>query len=504
MNKKIFSEQEIVRRKKLQKLIKNGENPFQINKFHRSHTSIQFYNDFNKYTKNELYKINILKNIQMAGRIKTIRNMGKSTFASIQDQYGIFQIYIKKDEIGDLKYSKFINLDLGDIIGVIGIVMKTNTNELTLKISLYQLLSKSIKPLPEKYHGIKNIEIKYRNRYIDFIMSPQIKNIFIQRSKIIRLIRIFFDKKGYLEVETPILQTIYGGALAKPFITKFNALKTNFYLRVAPELSLKKLIIGGFEGVYEIGRLFRNEGIDNTHNPEFTTVELYIAYKDMEYMMSLTENIFCFIIKNIFQNNKILYDNKQIFFNKPWKKIHMVDAIKKNTGINFWNKISLKEAKQMAINNNIYIKKNHNSVGHIINLFFEKFVEHTLIQPTFIFGYPVEISPLAKTNEYDIRFTNRFELFINGIEYVNAYSELNDPIEQIKRFKKQYTKNFLGNKEINKLNNDFIEALEYGMPPTGGLGIGIDRLVMLLTNQKSIKDILLFPHMKLKKTTNNY
>lgn len=496
MEKRSFTEQEQIRRDKLEKLIKDGHNPFIIAKFERAHTSKEVNEQFNSLSKEELNAIDNKAIVKIAGRIKTFREAGKATFATLQDQNGIFQIYVRNDEVGDAKYHEFVDFDLGDIIGVSGVMMKTNTGELTVRVKEFVLLSKALRPLPDKYYGMTDIEEKYRRRYVDLIMSAETKDIFIKRSKIIALMRDFFNNKGYLEVETPVLQPIHGGAAAKPFTTHHNALDMNFYLRIATELPLKRLIVGGFEGVYEIGRLFRNEGMDTRHNPEFTTVEIYIAYQDMSFLMQLTEDTICYIAKNILNKDETEYDGVTISFKQPWKRWHMIDAIKEIIGVDFWKPMTFEEAKKIAKEKNVVIEKFHNSVGHIINLFFEEFVEDKLIQPTFIYGHPVEVSPLAKANAQDPRFTDRFELFIKGREYANAYSELNNPVEQYDRFVSQLAERDNGNDEAQELDIDFVEALEYGMPPTGGLGIGIDRLVMLLTGQDSIKDVLLFPHMR--------
>ncbi|WP_368486389.1 lysine--tRNA ligase [Spiroplasma sp. DGKH1] len=496
MDNRNFSEQEKIRRAKLDKLIAKGENPFVIAKFERTHTSKELHAEFNNYTKEQLETMDVPALISIAGRIRMFREAGKATFATLQDQNGTFQIYVRSDAIGAEKYQEFIDLDLGDIIGVTGTMMKTKTGELTVRVTAYHLLSKSLKPLPDKYYGMSDIEEKYRRRYVDLIMSPETKDVFIKRSRIISLMREYFNNKGYLEVETPVLQAIHGGAAAKPFITHHNTLDMEFYLRVATELPLKRLIVGGFEGVYEIGRLFRNEGMDTRHNPEFTTVEIYIAYQDMNFLMDLTENAICYIAKNILNADETEYGGQLISFKQPWKRWHIVDAIKETSGVDFWQKMSFADAKKLAEEKNIHVEKFHTSVGHIINLFFEEFVEPILVQPTFIYGHPVEVSPLAKANASDPRFTDRFELFINGREYANAYSELNNPIEQYNRFESQLAERDNGNDEAQEMDIDFIEALEYGLPPTGGLGIGIDRLVMLLTGQDSIKDVLLFPHMR--------
>ena len=374
--------------------------------------------------------------------------------------------------------------------------MITNTGELSLKVLEYIHLTKALRPLPEKYHGLVDKEEIYRRRYVDLIMNQESKETFIKRSKIIREMRNYLDNLGYYEVETPVLQPILGGANARPFITHHNTLNMPFYLRIATELHLKRLIVGGFDGVYEIGRLFRNEGIDRLHNPEFTTIELYLAYSDLQGMMDLSENLISHLAETVVGTTKITYDEKEIDLSKGWKKVHMVDLIKEKTGIDFFNIHDYEDAKKLAKQHHLEIQPHFTGIGHIVNLFFEHYCEEDLIQPTFVYGHPIEISPLTKKDPKDERFTQRFELFINGSEYANAYTELNDPIDQLERFENQIKEKDLGNEEANEMDLDFVEALEYGMPPTGGIGIGIDRLVMLLTDSKSIRDVLLFPQMK--------
>lgn len=495
---KDFTKEEKIRRDKLKQLIKKGYNPYTISKVKRTHTSIKFKEKYKKYDKETLQG---LKNplITMTGRIKAIRSAGKVYFANIEDEYGQTQIYIKSSDVSKETFDNFIDLYIGDIISVTGKAIRTNVGELTLKVTDFQLLSKCLKSLQKDFHGFKDEEERYRRRYLDLIYNSEVKDTFIKRSKIFSLIRDFLTEKGYLEVETPILQPILGGAAAKPFITHHNTLDMPFYLRVAPEIYLKKLLVGGLEKIFEIGRLFRNEGMSSRHNPEFTSIEIYVAYEDMYFMMKLTEDLINFLVNKLFKSNEITYSKQKIIFNKEWTKISMVDAIKNVKGVEFSQNMSFEEAKNLAKLHKIALSEHHNSVGHIINLFFETFVEPTLIQPTFIYGYPVEVSPLAKENSNDLGITDRFELFINGREYANGYSELNDPIEQKIRFEKQLELRKLGDEEANEMDIDFIEALEYGMPPAGGLGIGLDRLVMLLTNQESIKDVILFPHMKNRK-----
>lgn len=496
LNTKI-SEQEKVRINKLKNLKQNKKNPFIINNFNRNNNSKSLNEKYVKYSKQEL-EIKNIKDIKIAGRLRTIRHAGRSIFANIQDQNGIIQIYIRQNEIGQSLFNEVKNFDIGDIVGCFGSVMKTNTGTLTLRISKIILLSKSLKPLPDKHSGFVDVEERYRKRYLDLIINHKVKETFIKRTKIIHYLREFFNNKGYLEVETPILQEIHGGAAARPFDTYHNSLKMKLHLRIATELHLKRLIVGGFEGVYEIGRLFRNEGISIKHNPEFTTVELYVAYENYNFIMDITEDAIIYILNKLFNKTIITYQGQELNFKKPWKRIHMVDAIKEATGIDFWKKMNYKEAKLLAIKNGIKVEKFHFDVGHIINLFFEKFIEPNLKAPTFIYGYPKVISPLAKSNKNDDRFTDRFELFILGLEYANAFSELNDPIEQYERFLMQLQEKEDGNKEAYELDKDFIEALKYGLPPTGGLGIGIDRLVMLFTDSASIRDVILFPQLKSK------
>ncbi len=492
-----FNEQELVRRKKRDELILKNQNPYDITKFKITYNSKTFSNNFFEYKKDELHIFDN-KIISMAGRIKTIRISGKAIFMNIQDFEGVFQIYLRADSFSFEEFEQIKNYDLGDIIGVNGNPMKTNVGTLTLKTKKIILLTKSLKPLPNKFHGLTNVEDKYRQRYIDLIVNDESKNVFLKRIKIINYMRDFLNKKGFLEVETPILHYVFGGAAAKPFKTFHNSLNEELYLRIATEIQLKKLIVGGLEKVYEIGRIFRNEGISIKHNPEFTSIELYEAYKDMYDIMNLTEDMLIYILKKLYDKTIIFYGKEKLSFKKPWTRIHMVDAIKQYTKINFWEEISFEEAKKLAKKHNVEIKNHYFDVGHIINAFFEKFVEEKLKNPTFVYGHPKVISPFAKTNKKDKRFTERFELFILGREYGNAFSELNDPDEQYKRFLDQLKEKKSGNDEANEIDYDFINALEYGMPPTGGLGIGIDRLVMLFTNQPSIRDVLFFPHLKSK------
>lgn len=424
-----------------------------------------------------------------------IRKMGKASFFSIQDKKGKIQIYISINDVGEDTYNLFKSADLGDIVGVYGKVMKTKTGEVTIKCLKYTHLVKALKPLPEKFHGLTDIEERYRRRYVDLIMNEDSKRVAFTRPKIIRCIQNFMDSQGFVEVETPVLTTLLTGASARPFVTHHNTQDLDMYLRIALELPLKRLLVGGMEAVYEIGRTFRNEGMDPKHNPEFTLMEAYLAYSDLEGMMDLTENMYKKIATDVM--GKMVYNwcGDEINLDGTWKRISMVDAIKEQTGIDFSKEMTLDEAKELAKEHEIEVE-DHFTVGHIINSFFEKYVEETLIQPTFLYGHPVEISPLTKRNPKDPRFVDRFELFIGGKEFANAYTELNDPVDQLERFEDQLKERDLGNDEANDIDMDFIEALEYGMPPAGGIGYGIDRLCMLFTECDSIRDVILFPTMK--------
>lgn len=490
-----LTEQEIIRRQKMEELKAMGIDPFG-HAYNRTHKSGQIRAEFGELTKEELEEKNVT--VKIAGRIMTKRRQGKAGFMHIQDLDGKIQIYVRKDVLGEEAYEIFKKSDIGDIVGIEGKVMKTNHGELSVKAEVYTHLTKALRPLPEKFHGLTDKEERFRRRYVDLIMNEEAKRIAITRPRIIRAIQHYLDSKGMVEVETPVLQPILGGAAARPFITHHNTLNMPFYLRIATELPLKRLIVGGLEGVYEIGRLFRNEGMDATHNPEFTTVEAYMAYSDLEGMMDLIEGLVEYVANEVCGTTEIEYQGKQISLKAPFKRLHMVDAIKDACGVDFWKEMSYEEACALAKEHGIEVEKKHNSVGHIVNLFFEKYVEETLIQPTYLYGHPVEISPLAKKSERDPRYTDRYELFINGKEYANAFSELNDPIDQRERFENQLKLRDLGDDEANEMDVDYVEALEYGLPPTGGVGMGIDRLVMLLTNQDTIREVLLFPHMKNK------
>jgi lysyl-tRNA synthetase class 2 len=441
---------------------------------------------------------NMTDTATVAGRIMFIRKMGKASFFTINDKSGNIQIYISINDIGEDNYELFKTADIGDIVGVHGKIMKTKTGEVTIKCLEYTHLVKALKPLPEKFHGLTDIEERYRRRYVDLIMNEDSRNVAFMRPKIIRCIQNFMDGKGFTEVETPVLTTLLTGASARPFVTHHNTQDIDMYLRIALELPLKRLLVGGMEAVYEIGRVFRNEGMDPKHNPEFTLMEAYLAYSDLEGMMDLTEAMYTTIAKEVVGKMTYNWCGNEINLEGPWKRISMVDAIKEQTGIDFKKEMSLDEALKLAKEHEIFVEEHQKSVGHIINLFFEKYVEETLIQPTFLYGHPVEISPLTKKNPDDPRFVDRFELFIGGKEFANAYTELNDPIDQLERFEDQLKERDKGNEEANDIDMDFIEALEYGMPPAGGIGYGIDRLVMLFTEQETIREVILFPTMKQK------
>lgn len=493
-NHEELNDQLVVRREKMNSLREQGVDPFG-KRFDRTHQSQQLVEEYSQFEKEELEEKEIP--VTIAGRIMTKRGKGKAGFAHIQDLSGQIQLYVRKDAVGEEAYEVFTSADLGDIVGVSGVLFKTKVGELSVKAKQFELLTKSLRPLPDKFHGLKDVEQRYRQRYLDLIMSEESKHTFITRSRIIQSMRRYLDDQGYLEVETPMMHAIAGGASAKPFITHHNALDMELYMRIAIELHLKRLIVGGMEKVYEIGRVFRNEGVSTRHNPEFTMIELYEAYADYRDIMSLTENLIAHIAKEVLGSTTVQYGEYEINLKPEWKRLHMVDAVKEYTGVDFWKETSVDEARALAKEHGVEITE-HMQYGHIVNEFFEQKVEEKLIQPTFIFGHPVEISPLAKKNENDPRFTDRFELFIVAREHANAFTELNDPIDQKERFEAQLKEREQGNDEAHMMDNDFIEALEYGMPPTGGLGIGVDRLVMLLTNAASIRDVLLFPHMRQK------
>ncbi|MCM3786529.1 lysine--tRNA ligase [Neobacillus mesonae] len=481
-----------IRRAKLDELRGLGIDPFG-KKYVRNSEAGAILKQYDGLTKEELDEKNV--EVTVAGRIMAKRTMGKASFAHIQDLSGRIQIYVRKDTVPETQYDAFTILDLGDIIGVKGIVFKTKTGETSIKVTELEVLSKSLYPLPDKYQGLKDVELRYRQRYVDLIMNQDVQQTFIARSRIIQSMRRYLDSLGYLEVETPTLHAIAGGAAARPFITHHNALDMELYMRIAIELHLKRLIVGGLEKVYEIGRVYRNEGVSTRHNPEFTMIELYEAYADYQDIMELTENMIAHIAQEVLGTQKINYQGHEVDLTPKWRRVSMVDAVKEVKGVDFSVQMTNEEAHQLAKEHHVPVEP-HMTFGHILNAFFEEFVEETLIQPTFVYGHPVEISPLAKKNEEDPRFTDRFELFIVAREHANAFSELNDPIDQRQRFEAQLLEKEQGNDEAHEMDDDFIRALEYGMPPTGGLGIGIDRLVMLLANAPSIRDVLLFPHMR--------
>ncbi len=476
-----------VRIEKLEELKKENKNPFEITKYDRDAFSKDIVDNFEAYEG---------KDVSIAGRLMLKRVMGKASFAHVQDSTGRIQIYVSVNDLGEESYADFKKLDLGDILGLKGFVFKSKTGEITIHAKELILLSKGIRPLPDKHSGIKDVDERYRHREVDLIVNPEVKEVFKTRIKILDEIKLYLDNHGYIEVETPILQTIAGGAAAKPFETHHNTLNLDMYLRIANELFLKRLVIGGFDRVYEMGKMFRNEGISIKHNPEFTNIELYAAYLNYFDMMDLTEDMTREVAEKVLGKTVIPYEDLEIDLGSPWKRITMMDAIKETTGIDFNDIKTDQEAIDLAKERNVEVDPSKKTRGGIMNIFFEKFVEDTLIQPTFVYNYPIEISPLAKKLPEDERLTQRFELFIGGREYANAYSELNDPIDQLERFEDQLRQRELGDEEANLLDKDFLQAMEYGMPPMGGLGIGLDRLIMLLTNSSSIRDILFFPTMK--------
>ena len=477
----------LVRKEKLDKLKQEGKDPYTITKFNRTHTSKQIIDNYDELEG---------KDVTVAGRIMAKRIMGKASFCHIQDSEGKIQSYVSINDLGEESYKSFKEDDIGDIIGITGFVFKTRTGEISIHAKKVTLLSKSLRPLPEKFHGLKDTDLRYRQRYVDLIVNPEVRDTFILRSKIIKEVRKYLDNIGYLEVDTPILSTIAGGATARPFITHHNTLDIPMYLRIATELNLKRLIVGGYDKVYEIGRIFRNEGMDIRHNPEFTSIELYAAYEDFNDMMDITEELFQKCAMKVCGTTKINYQGTEIELGGKWQRKTMIEAIKEACGVDFNTINTDEEAVALAKERKIEIPAGKETRGNIISLFFDEYVEATLIQPTFIYEYPIEISPLAKKTAKDPRMVERFEVFIGGREYGNAFSELNDPIDQAERFKAEIAARENGDEEAGMYDEDFINALEYGMPPTGGLGIGIDRLVMLLTDSASIRDVLLFPTMK--------
>ena len=489
-----FTDQELVRREKMNKIKESGLDPFG-HVFNRDSFAGEIKDKYKDVEHDKFEEMNV--RVTVAGRIMFIRKMGKASFFTIQDKTGKIQIYISINDIGEEAYTLFKSADIGDIVGVSGMVMKTQTGEITIKCFEYTHLVKALRPLPEKFHGLTDIEERYRRRYVDLIMNEESKKVAFMRPKIIRCIQNFLDSRGFTEVETPILTTLLTGASARPFITHHNTQDLDMYLRIALELNLKRLLVGGMESVYEIGRTFRNEGMDPQHNPEFTLMEVYQAYSDLEGMMDLTENMYKTIAKEVCGKNVFHYLGHDIDLSGEWKRISMTDAVKEKTGIDFKDQnMTVEKALELAEEHHIEVAEHEKTVGHILNLFFEKYVEETLIQPTFLYGHPIEISPLTKKNPEDPRFVDRFELFISGHECANAYTELNDPIDQLERFEDQIKERELGNDEANDIDYDFVEALEYGMPPAGGIGYGIDRMIMLFTEAESIRDVILFPTMK--------
>jgi len=474
-----------VRLEKLEELKQKGINPFG-SRFTRTHYANNIVDNFVQLEGLD---------VTIAGRLMSKRDMGKAAFANIQDISGRIQIYVRQSDVGPEAHELFRRLDIGDIVGIMGHVFKTQKGEITIHVKELTLLTKSLQPLPEKWHGLKDVELRYRQRYVDLIVNPEVKKTFITRSKIIQAIRNYLDGQGFLEVETPTMHAIAGGASARPFITHHNTLDIDLYMRIALELHLKRLIVGGLEKVYELGRVFRNEGISTKHNPEFTMIEIYQAYADYQDMMKLTEDLVCFAAQQAIGDTKIVYQGIQIDLTPPWTRITMVEAVRQYTGVDFSKITSDEEARQAATNLGIVPEKDA-SIGTVLNLLFEEKVEEKLIQPTFILDYPIEISPLAKRKEDNPSFTYRFEAFITAREMANAFSELNDPIDQKERFVKQMQQREKGDEEAQMMDEDFVKALEVGMPPTGGLGIGVDRLIMLLTDSPSIRDVILFPTLR--------
>ena len=475
-----------VRREKLADLQANGKDPFKIVKFDVTHHSQEVKDNFEELES---------KTVVIAGRMMSKRVMGKASFCHVQDLQGTIQSYVARDSIGEEPYKDFKKLDVGDVIGITGEVFKTKTGEISIHASQVTLLSKSLQVLPEKFHGLTNTDLRYRQRYVDLIMNPEVKDTFIKRSKILSAIRRYLDGQGFMEVETPMLVANAGGAAARPFETHFNALDEDFKLRISLELYLKRLIVGGLERVYEIGRVFRNEGLDTRHNPEFTLMELYQAYTDYHGMMDLTENLYRYVAQEVLGTTTIVYNGVEMDLGKPFERITMVDAVKKYSGVDFNEIHTLEEARAVAKEHHVEYEERHKK-GDILNLFFEEFVEEHLVQPTFVMDHPIEISPLTKKKPENPDYVERFEFFMNGWEMANAYSELNDPIDQRERFKAQEEQLAQGDEEANTTDEDFLNALEIGMPPTGGIGFGIDRMCMLLTDSAAIRDVLLFPTMK--------
>ena len=483
------SEQISIRRDKLQKLKNEGRDPFEVMTFEQRNKSAEIVDNFDSENLDGA-------KVSVAGRIMSWRDMGKANFIDLRDREGKIQVYVRRDDVGEDAFAEFKTWDIGDVIGVEGFAFRTRRGEVSVHAEKIKLLAKALRPLPEKYHGLTNTEQRYRRRYVDLIVNPDVKEVFIARSRIIRGLRAYLDNLGFYEVETPVLHTIAGGAAARPFITHHNALDMDMYLRIALELHLKRLIVGGMERVYEIGRTFRNEGIDTRHNPEFTMLECYMAYTDYRGIMDLTEDMIRTVAREILGEHPIAtLDGVEYDLERPFRRMKMKDAVREYSGVDFDGITSLEAARAAAKEHGIEYEERHLK-GDILNLFFEKYCEDKLTQPTFLYGHPVEISPLAKRDPSDPEYTERFELFIGGREYANAFSELNDPIDQRERFERQAKLKAMGDDEACDVDDDYIEALEYGMPPTGGLGVGVDRLVMLLTGSSSIRDVLLFPTMR--------
>lgn len=479
-----------VRMDKLKKLQENGRNPYIQEKFDFTNHSIDIMDKFDELEGQE---------VAVAGRIMLMREHGKASFITIQDSEGRVQIYVREDKVGQESYADFVHYDLGDIVGIKGIVFKTQKGEISIRATEVTLLTKSLQPLPDKHAGLKDPDMRYRQRYVDLIVNPDVKKAFMIRNKATKALREYLDTRGFIEMDTPILNTIAGGANARPFVTHHNTLDIDMYLRIANELYLKRLVVGGFEKVYEMGRMFRNEGMSIKHNPEYTAMELYWAYVDYEAIMELTENLVAYMAEVATGSSKVMYQGKEIDFTPPWNRMTMIDAVKEYSGVDF-NLINTdEEALKIAKEKKIEVPKSMETRGHIISLMFEEYGEKHLIQPTFITQHPVETSPLAKRNPEDPRLTNRFEAFANTWELANAFSELNDPIDQRQRFEAQMKQRELGDDEAQDMDEDFLNAIEVGLPPTGGLGIGIDRLIMLLTNAPSIRDVIAFPTMKIIK-----
>ena len=489
----VLNDQQEARIKKMNDLRAHNIDPFG-HAYARTAESGDIRKEYGDNSAEDLEKMK--PEVSIAGRIMSKRRMGKLGFISLQDREGRIQVLVNERVLGTETYELFKQSDLGDIIGIKGRVMRSQTGELSVEAKEYTHLSKALRPLPEKYHGLTDKEERYRRRYLDLIMNDDSREIAILRPRIIRAIQHYMDSQGYIEVETPILSPILGGANAKPFITHHNSLDKDFYLRIATELPLKRLIVGGLEKVYEIGRVFRNEGMDLKHNPEFTSMEAYCAYSDLKGMMELNENLFESVAMEVFNRTDFTFMGQNVSLKAPFKRWNMVDAVKEVTGVDFWQPMSVDEALKLAAEHNVEVAPHQRTVGNIISLFFDQFCEDKIIQPTFVWGHPIEISPLAKKNPEDPRFTQRFELEICGIEMDNAFTELNDPIDQRQRFEKQLELKKLGDDEASEMDEDYVEALEYGMPPTGGIGFGFDRFVMLLTGQDSIRDVLLYPTMK--------